>query len=113
MPNDELGNSSPHKVPSRLTLRLAAVLLSHGGEMTLQTAMDVANDCSTGYRKPSRRVSEALRPLRNDDVIVRIGDVFYAPNLADLAAWTADGFAYREDAGHAVTPRIPELARAA
>jgi hypothetical protein len=87
------------------TLRLAAAVIAGNGVLTLDAACAIAADARG--RRPVMRVREALRPLIELDVLVRVDDSWYASNMADLAAWLADAVEAREDAGMLVNPTIP------
>ncbi len=70
-------------------------------------ALASAEAVRAGGRHPQRMVAEAMRPLAHAGVALRHEDTWFAPNLADLAAWVADGAEYREDSGTAVNPELP------
>jgi hypothetical protein len=96
-----------HKAPTRLTLRLGVLLMAAGGVLHQDLAVQVAEEQGTGSRTPARRLQEAMRPMRTDGVVLRVGDTWYAPDLPDLAAWVADAYAYRWDAGYGSNPVVP------
>jgi hypothetical protein len=82
--------------PNMLTLRLGSMLLANGGRMPdgMATAL-----VPRSLSRPGQRVVEALQPLIDDDVAFHADGAWYAINSADLAAWIADGYEAREDAG--------------
>lgn len=93
--------------PQRLTLALAALVLAHGGVVKHRLMVDIAERWAVGRRTPNEWVHKGTRGLRADGVLVRHGDTWYAPSLADLGAWVADGLAAREDAGYHDDPVVP------
>jgi hypothetical protein len=106
----ETPSRSTMKPPPRLTLSLAALLLSHDGVLRGSQAATYARKVreeSNTRRMPREMVTDAMRPLVRDNVVVRVGEDWYAPDLADLAAWIADGFDARDDAGVLDNPAIP------
>lgn len=103
----DLENGPAKEAPARLTLRLAALVLSNGGGLPHEIVLAYAEHVRTGAKKPAKMVSDAMRPLVRDGVIVRHEGDWCAPNLADLAAWIADGYEYREQAGHLDSPSVP------
>lgn len=103
----DLENGPAAKAPGRLTLKLAAALLFHGGRFPHADAVAVAEAVRTGNRSLHRMVADAMRPLMADGVVVRRDDTWYAPSLADLGAWLADGLDYRDRAGLADDPAVP------
>jgi hypothetical protein len=107
--------------PGKLTLRVAAYVLACDGKVMHADLLAflrplVPNPDGMRRGKESRLARwtrQATVPLRKDGAIVRIGDCWYAPRLADLAAWLADGHEHREDAGMAYDPELPGDAAAA
>lgn len=103
----DLESGAAKAAPSRITLRLGALLLAHWGELPQARAVEFAETVRSGGRSATRMVADGMRPLVHDGVAVRRGDTWYAPSLADLGAWIADGFEYREDADMAENPVLP------
>lgn len=101
--------------PSRLTLRLAALLMFNGGRVPDEEMLQAAAAVSNGQRRslPSA-LMKAMRPLIDLNVAVLADDdVWYAPSLPDLAAWVADGYEAREDDGKTDGVPVPVQRRAA
>ncbi len=101
------------QVPQWLTVRAGALLLSLGGRAPHDLMVEIAAQYCAGTRSPTQRMQVAMKPLRDAGVAVRHEDTWYAPSLADLAAWVADAFEYREELGCADDPELPAALRAA
>ncbi len=103
---------SKRQAPQWLTVRAGAMLLAMGGRAPHAVMAAMAEQHVNGSRSATRRMQLAMKPLRDAGVAVRHEDTWYAPNLADLAAWVADAFEYREDLGCGNDPELPAALRA-
>lgn len=97
--------------PSALTLRIGVQILAGNGVARHTALMTLAKEYNPtkawSVEALGAHLSAATRPLRDAGVLVHRGERWYAPNVTDLAAWIADGYAEREDAGYAQNPRVP------
>lgn len=97
--------------PRQATLRLAGVLLQSAGLIADAELRAFALTLTHGKpsRSPGDFLAKIVRPLLDDEVVVRRGDTWYAPSMADLAAWVADGWEAREAAGYLDDPDVPPV----
>lgn len=99
----------PDEMPRRQTLEVALYLALRRGVIDKQELRDwIGAAFPTGSTRPIKlRAQRLLAPLRADGVLVEVDGTYYVPNLADLVAWAADGYAAREDADVADDPIVP------
>jgi hypothetical protein len=115
MATPSLMNGRPEHPPQLLTLRVGVAVLAGHGKATRAELLQVAEGFTAGAKRPTvARLADALRPLVADGVLRRDTDGnVHAPSIVDLAAWVADGYGYREDAGRSLVPGTDRQARAA
>jgi hypothetical protein len=99
------------KVTKKVTLEAGALLLAHGGLLPnddLARFLLRNKEVAEGEEKPMSQAGKIMRPLRLAGLTARIGGMWHAPSLADLAAWIADGYEERDDAGCGNDPPAPK-----